>query len=115
MTDFTFFSSSSGYRSGQVSLFSSSADIQFSFTSVKSAPLTAIYSDIIKWMVMYTDVPSTKPDADLDREIAAMTKEERLAAVLAMAGTWTDLEEDTDADWGFYDWDAPDDGQQIPV
>lgn len=52
---------------------------------------------------------------ELDREIAAMTTEERLAAIKAMAGTWTDLEESTDAEWGFYDWDAPDDLAQIPV
>lgn len=54
-------------------------------------------------------------DDQLDREIAAMTKEERLAAIYAMAGTWTDLGDETNQGWRFYDWDAPDDDQQIPV
>lgn len=52
---------------------------------------------------------------ELDREIAAMTLEERLVAVRAMAGTWTDLGEETNQGWRFYDWDAPDDIEQISV
>lgn len=58
--------------------------------------------------------PKTIED-ELDRQIAAMTDEERLAAIRAMAGTWTDFGEETNQGWRFYDWDAPDGSEQIPV
>lgn len=39
---------------------------------------------------------------EIDREIAAMTPEERLAAIRTMAGTWGHLEE-SEQGWGFQD------------
>jgi hypothetical protein len=71
---------------------------------------------ILRWQPLMATVlegqmkpkPET-PEDKIDRQIDAMTDDERMAIVMSMAGTWTHIEEPTEEEWGFYDWDASDD------
>lgn len=52
--------------------------------------------------------PISRED-ELDRILDAMSEDERIKLIMSLAGSRSDLEMDTDDDWGFIDWDAPDD------
>lgn len=54
------------------------------------------------------DIASMTVD-QIDRLIDTLTDQQRLDLVMSLAGTRPDMEEDTDEDWGFYDWNTPDD------
>lgn len=82
-------------------------------------PLNKTVQVIIDLKPMITSVgesqmptPSKSLEDEIDRQIDAMTDEERMAVVMSMAGTWTHIEESSPEEWEFIDWDAPDD---LPV
>lgn len=52
--------------------------------------------------------PTTQRD-ELDRILDSMSEDERWDLIMSLAGSRPDLEEDTDEDWGFFDWNASDD------
>lgn len=60
-------------------------------------------------MAITANVPASKPRDELDTILDKMTDDERLVLVMSLAGSRPDLEEDTDDDWGFIDWDSSDD------
>lgn len=90
----------------------SASDPRQIFRSSDSSKLAIQYdqfSYIIKWMAITANVPASKPRDELDTILDKMTDDERLVLVMSLAGSRPDLEEDTDDDWGFIDWDSSDD------